>query len=157
MSILGIESLFCSSSEYMPRGHEVGILKGCLHSHSCVCACVHHCFRHDQPCVMLCTVARQSPVGISRQEYCSGLPCPSPGDLNPGIKLVSLTSPALARRLFSTNAPGKTTPIYIEALFQQSTCENPCLSLNREIVTIYIVIYITIYVCICPVYTHECI
>ena len=35
------------------------------------------------------TVACQAPlsVGFSRQEYCSGLPFPSPGDLpNPGIK-----------------------------------------------------------------------
>ena len=36
-----------------------------------------------------CTVARQAPqsMGFSRQEYWSGLPCPSSGDLpNPGIK-----------------------------------------------------------------------
>ena len=35
------------------------------------------------------TVARQAPLtmGFSRQEYWSGLPFPSPGDLpNPGIK-----------------------------------------------------------------------
>ena len=35
------------------------------------------------------TVARQPPLsmGFSRQEYCSGLPCPSPGDLpDPGIE-----------------------------------------------------------------------
>ena len=36
-------------------------------------------------------------MGFSRQGYWSGLPCPLPGDLpNPGIKPVSLTSPALA-------------------------------------------------------------
>ena len=38
------------------------------------------------------TVARQAPLslGISRQEYWSGLPFPSPGDLpDPGIKLRS--------------------------------------------------------------------
>ena len=37
----------------------------------------------------LWAVARQAPLsmGFSRQEYWSGLPCPSPGDLpNPGIK-----------------------------------------------------------------------
>ena len=35
--------------------------------------------------------------GISRQEYWSGLLCPSPGDLpNPGIEPESLMSPALA-------------------------------------------------------------
>ena len=39
------------------------------------------------------TVACQAPLsmGFSRQEYWSGLPFPSPGDLpNPGIKLRSL-------------------------------------------------------------------
>ena len=38
------------------------------------------------------TVTRQAPLsmGFSRQEYWSGLPVPSPGDLpNPGIKLRS--------------------------------------------------------------------
>jgi len=36
-------------------------------------------------------------VGFSRQEYWSGLPFPSPGDLpNPWIKPISLASPAMA-------------------------------------------------------------
>ena len=42
-------------------------------------------------------VAHQAPLsmGFSRQEYWSGLPFPSPGDLSdPGIKPASLTSPA---------------------------------------------------------------
>ena len=42
--------------------------------------------------VTLCTVDPQAPlsVGFSRQEYWSGLPCPSPGNLpNPGIELKS--------------------------------------------------------------------
>ena len=46
------------------------------------------------------TVARQAPLsmGFSRQEYWSGLPFPSPGDLpNPGIKPLSFVSPTLAR------------------------------------------------------------
>ena len=35
-------------------------------------------------------------MGYSRQEYWSGFPCPSPGDLpNPGTEPTSLTSPAL--------------------------------------------------------------
>ena len=41
-------------------------------------------------------------MGFSRQEYWSGLPCPSPGDLpNPGIKRVSL---ALTDDCFTTSA-----------------------------------------------------
>jgi len=40
-------------------------------------------------------------MGFSRQEYWSGLPCPSPGDLpNPGIQP---TSPALASGFFPTS------------------------------------------------------
>ena len=44
-------------------------------------------------------------MGFSRQEYWSGLPFPSPGDLsNPGIKAASLVFPALAGGLFTTSA-----------------------------------------------------
>ena len=53
------------------------------------------------------TVAHQAPlsVGFSRQEYWSGLPFPSPGDLlDPGIKSSSLASPALADEFFTTSA-----------------------------------------------------
>ena len=51
------------------------------------------------------TVAHQASLamGLSRQEYWSGLPCPSPGDLpNSGIKPMSLVSPALAGRFFTS-------------------------------------------------------
>ena len=53
------------------------------------------------------TVARQSllSMGLSRQEYWSGLPCPSPGDLrDPGIEHVSVKSLALAGMFFITRA-----------------------------------------------------
>ena len=65
-----------------------------------------------QSCPTLCDptvqlfAAHQSPLsmGFSRWEYCSGLPCPPPGDLpKPGIKPKPLTSPALAGRFFTTN------------------------------------------------------
>ena len=49
-------------------------------------------------------VACQAPLsmGFPRQEYWSGFPSPSPGDLpNPGIKPALLTSPALADGLFT--------------------------------------------------------
>ena len=43
-----------------------------------------------------------------RQEYRSGLPFPSPGDLpDPGIEPTSLESPALAGQFFTTVPPGK--------------------------------------------------
>ena len=53
------------------------------------------------------TVAKQAPLsmGFSRQEYWSGLPFPSPGDLpDPGMEPTSLTSPALAGGFFTTSA-----------------------------------------------------
>ena len=53
------------------------------------------------------TTACQAPLsmGFSRQEYWSEVPCYSPGDLpDPGIKLTSLVSPALAGRFLTTSA-----------------------------------------------------
>ena len=53
------------------------------------------------------TVARQAPLpmGVSRQQHWSGLPCPPPGDRPlSGIKPASLRSPALAGRFFTTSA-----------------------------------------------------
>ena len=44
-------------------------------------------------------------MGFPRQEYWSGLPFPSPGDLpNPRIKLAF---PAMAGKFFTTEPPGK--------------------------------------------------
>ena len=60
---------------------------------------------HVQVFVTPWTVAHQAPlsVGFSRQEYCSGLSCPPLGNLpNPGIEPMSLASPALAGRFFTT-------------------------------------------------------
>ena len=55
------------------------------------------------------TVARQAPLAMesSRQEYWSRLPLPTPGDLPVGTEPVSLASPALAGRFFTTASPGK--------------------------------------------------
>ena len=52
------------------------------------------------------TAAYQAPppMGLSRQEYWSGLPCPPPGDLpDPGTEPASLTAPALAGRFFTSS------------------------------------------------------
>ena len=68
--------------------------------------CVLNHFSHVWLFVTLWTVAPQAPpsMGFSRQEYWNGLPCPPPGDLpDPGIEHASLTSPALAGRLFTTS------------------------------------------------------
>ena len=71
--------------------------------HECVCVCV---FNHVQ---LFATPrnAHQAPLsmGFPRQEYWSGFPFPSPGDLpDPGIKPTYLESAALAVRLFTTSA-----------------------------------------------------
>ena len=57
------------------------------------------------------TVAPEAPLsmGFPRQEYRSGLPCPSPGDLpDPGTEPVS---PALAGTFFTTEPVGKPKPV----------------------------------------------
>ena len=59
------------------------------------------------------TVAYQAPLsmGFSREEYWSGLPFPSPGDLpNPGIKP---GSPTLWADAFPSEPPGKTPKPYV--------------------------------------------
>ena len=56
------------------------------------------------------TVAHQAPLSMesSRQEDCSGLPFPPPGDLpHPEVEPGSPTSPALAGGFFTTEPPGK--------------------------------------------------
>ena len=66
-------------------------------------------------CVQLCTtpwsIAGQVPLsmGFSQHGNWRGLPFPPPGDIpNPGIKLTSPASPALAGRLFTAEPPRKT-------------------------------------------------
>ena len=72
-------------------------------------------------CVRLCatpwTVDYQAPssMGFSRQEYWSGLPFPSPGDLpNPGIKP---GSPALQANSVPAEPPEKPTNTGVGSLF----------------------------------------
>ena len=65
---------------------------------------------HVQLFSTLWTIAHQAPLsmGFSSQEYWSGLPFPSPGDLpNPGIEPASPVSLALANEFFTTETPGK--------------------------------------------------
>ena len=60
-------------------------------------------------CLQPQTVTHQAPLsmGLSRQEYWCGLPCPPPGDLpNPEIEPVSLESPAMASKFFTAESQG---------------------------------------------------
>ena len=76
-----------------------------LNSYWCVCV-----LSHDRLFATPWTTASQAslPMGFSRQEYWRGLPFPTPGDLpNPGIKLETLASPALAGGFFTTVLLGR--------------------------------------------------
>ena len=67
------------------------------------------CVKSLQSCSTLCDPMDHShqsllSMGFFRQEYWSGLPCLPSGDLpDPEIKPMSLTSPALAGRFFTTS------------------------------------------------------
>ena len=59
---------------------------------------------------LLWTIAHQTPLSMefSRQEYWSGLPFPTPGDLpDPGIEHLPTVSAMLAGGFFTTEPPGK--------------------------------------------------
>ena len=73
--------------------------------HSKMCACANS-LQHVQLFATPWTAACQASLsmGFSRREYWSGLPFPPPGDLpDPGIKLRSLTFPALAGGFSTTS------------------------------------------------------
>ena len=66
-------------------------------------------FSRVQLFATLWSVAYQAPLsmGFSRQQYWSGLPCPSPGNLpNAGIKPVSPAAPALQADSFPLSHQG---------------------------------------------------
>ena len=69
------------------------------------------------------TIARQASMsmGFSRQEYWSGLPLSSPGHLpSSGIEPVSLSSPALAGRFFTTSATGEALPAAVAYIMRKA-------------------------------------
>ena len=69
-----------------------------------VCSLSHACFATPW------TVAHEASLfmGFSRQEYRSGFPFPTPGDLpGPGAEPEFLVSPAFPGRFFTTAPPGK--------------------------------------------------
>ena len=77
-----------------PLKHEVGV-------------CISRSVLSDS--VTTWAVARQAPMsmGVSRQEYWGGLPCPSPGDL-PEPEIES-GSPALQADSLLSEPPGKSS------------------------------------------------
>ena len=73
---------------------------------ACVHRCVLNCFSHVQLCAPVdCSLPGSSVHGIPQQEHGHGEPCPPPGELpDPGIKLMSPMSPALAGAFFTASA-----------------------------------------------------
>ena len=99
---------------------------------------VHTCAKLRQSRPTLCNAmddGHQAPLsmGFSTQEYWSGLPCPSPGELpSPGIKPTSLTSPTLAGGFFTTSAAWETPRrMYFKANQSQPRERRMC-SLNAS-------------------------
>ena len=75
------------------------------------------------------TVAHQAPpsMGFSRQEYWSGLPFPSPGDLpDPGIEP---RSPALQADALTSAPPGKPLWKIVIYIYYVLCCAQSCLTL----------------------------
>ena len=71
-----------------------------------VCTCANSLQSCLTPWNPMDHIAHQASLSMAFSEHeWSGLPCPPPGDLSdPGIKPMSLTSPALAGRFFTTSA-----------------------------------------------------
>ena len=99
----------------------------------CVCVCVCACalsvvWYFVTPWAVDC----QTPLSMefSRQEYWNGWPFPSPGDLpNPGIKPVSLVSPALAGKFSTSWATGKPRDQALVTLKYVSTIWSNCFQI----------------------------
>ena len=124
--------------------------------------CVH--VKLLQLCLTLCDVmdvCYQAPqsMGFSRQEYWSGLPCPTLGDLpDPGLEPESLMFPALAGGFFTTNAAWEAPfiSIYfyylylsISLLFLSFYLSISFISIYTSIISIHLSIY---HVCLSIIY-----
>ena len=112
--------------------------------------------------------------GFSRQEYCSGLPCPPPGDVpHPGIEPGSLAlqadswpseppgKPLWSRELWSSQALYKTNTINIWSCVElkhtktSKKTHNPAVLLNLLISSTSLCVCVCVCVCLC-VRAHAC-
>ena len=96
----------CDPIDYSPPGSSVhGILQARI-LEWVVVKVTQSCLTLATPWTVACKVPLS--MGFSRQEYWSGLPFPSSGDLSdPGIEPRSPMSPALAGEVFPPEPPGK--------------------------------------------------
>ena len=94
----------------------------------CVCVCARACAKLLQLCLTLCNPMDYSPpgtslLGILQQEYWSGLPFPSPGDLlNPGIEP---RSPALQANSLPTELSGTACLLLPSHISHVRLCATP--------------------------------
>ena len=99
---MSARALKYSTGAYKHGSRQSGLNTVCSHIHSCLTISDSMDYSRQAPLSM----------GFARQEYRSGLPFPSPGDLlDSGIKSTSPVSPALAGRYFTTEPPGKPTMV----------------------------------------------
>ena len=85
----------------------IHVFKTVVYFYCCMRGYMPSCFSRVQLFVTPWTAACQAPlsIGFSRQEYCSGLPCPPPENLpDPGIEPMFLMSPTLVGGFFTTSA-----------------------------------------------------
>ena len=85
-----------------------------MYVYACICIYINHISKFKefvtQLCLILCDPMDCSPpgssvYGILQANILKWVPFPSPGDLlDPGIEPMSLRSPALAGRFFTTSA-----------------------------------------------------
>ena len=103
---------------------------------------IYQCVQSHFSCVWLCmtlwTVACQAPLSkrFSRQEYWSGLPFPSPGDLpDPESQLTSVESAALTGWFFTTRATWST--LNLNGL--NKSVKRPWQNRLKNVIQLYIV------------------
>ena len=103
---------------------------------------------HFLPSSTQWTVACRAPLYMwfPRQEHWSGLPFPPPGDLpDPGIKPVSLVSPALAGGFFPAVPSGKPS-ISCNTIYNGKNVKNLKRNIQYVCVCVCVCIYIYIYI-----------
>ena len=108
-----------SGGSQTPGSKALGTGPGALgyQSHVCACSVSQSCLTPCKPTD--CSPPGSSVHGISRQEYRSGLPVPSPGDRpDPGMEPEPLVSPVLAGGFFTTMPPGKCYQNHIQGLLE---------------------------------------
>ena len=102
---------------YLPKRVENHVYKKPAHTSLIVVQSLSHVQLFSDP--MECSLPGSSVHGFPRQEYWSGLPFPSSGDLSHTV--IKPVSPALAGRFFITEPPGKPTQNVYSSLIQFSS------------------------------------